>query len=63
LRNSYLDVVDPIIGANHINAIIGAEVGPSDGQMIYLQVLSKVKDDVKFGTVDEDNIVRRNVDR
>jgi len=61
-RNSYLDIVDPIICANHVNPIIGTQVGPSDGEVIYLEVFSKVKDDVKLWAVNENEVVNRSVD-
>lgn len=59
---SYLDIVDPIICANHVNPIIRTQVGPSDGEVIYLEVLSKVKDDVKLWAVNENEVVNRSVD-
>lgn len=54
--------MDPIICANHVNPIIRTQVGPSDGEVIYLEVLCKVKDDVKLWAVNENEVVNRSVD-
>jgi hypothetical protein len=61
-RNTHFNVVDPVVCTNNVNSVVGAQVSSADGQMVHLEVLGKVKDDVKLGAVNEDDIVDSSVD-
>lgn len=53
----YLIIMDPIVRPNGIDAIITTQIGSADSQMICFNIDRKVKNDVKFRTIHQDQVV------
>ena len=54
--------MDPVVFPNRIDAVVAAEIGASDRQMIDLNVLGEVEDEVELRTVDKNQVVEAGVD-
>lgn len=59
---SYFDVMDPVVRTDNINSVIRAQICPSDGQVIDLEVDCEVEDNVELGAIYQDQIVDRGID-
>jgi len=49
---AYFVVVNPIVLADRINAVVASKICSTNGKMVHLDVSSKLKDEVEFWTVD-----------
>jgi len=54
--------MDPVVFPDRIDAVVAAEIGASDRQMIDLNVLGEVEDEVELRTVDKNQVVEAGVD-
>jgi hypothetical protein len=61
LSRSYLIVMDVIVRANSINAIVTAQVSSSNREMIGFHVDSEIENNMKLGTVDKDQVMYRGI--
>lgn len=50
-------IVNPVILANRINAIIASKIGSTNGEMVHFDVSPELEDEVELGTIDQDEIV------
>jgi hypothetical protein len=59
---TYFIVVNPVVLANCINAIVAPKISSSDCEMVHFDVSSELEDEVKFRTIDQDEIVKARID-
>lgn len=55
-------IVNPVVLANCINAIVASKIGSADGEVVHFDVSSKLEDEVKLRTIDQDEIVEAGID-
>ena len=55
-------IMDPVVLADCIDAIIASEVGSTNGKMVHFNVSSKLEDEVELRTIDQDEIVEARID-
>jgi uncharacterized SAM-binding protein YcdF (DUF218 family) len=58
-----LVIVNPVILADSINAIVAPKIGSTNGQVVHFDVSSKLEDEVELWTIDQDEIVEARIDR
>jgi hypothetical protein len=51
-----------VICSNGINAIVATQVRPADGQVIYFDVQDEIKHNVKFRTVNQNQVMDSGID-
>lgn len=61
ITGNYLVVVNPIVRANSIDAIVASQICASDCEMADLNIETVVKGKVKFGAINQDQVVDRRV--
>lgn len=57
MGKAYLIIMNPIVRPNSINTIIRTQISSPNRQMIYLNILTKIKHKMKFGTIDQEKIM------
>lgn len=61
-HSTYLVVVNPVVLADRINAIVASEIGSTDGEMVHFDVPSKLEDEMELRTVDQYEVVEARID-
>ena len=61
-NSTYLVVVNPVVLADRINAIVTSEIGSTNGEMVDFDVPSKLEDEMELRTVDQYEIVEARID-
>lgn len=51
-----------VVVTNNIYAVIRAEIGTTDGQVVCLEIHSKIEHDMELGGVDQDQVMDCGVD-
>lgn len=59
---TYFVIVDPVVLTNCINAIVASKIGSTNGEMVDFDVSSKLEDEMKLRTIDQDEIVEARID-
>ena len=59
---TYLVIVNPVVFADGINAIITTEIGSTNSEMVYFDVSAELEDEVELWTIDQDEIVEARID-
>lgn len=59
---TYLVIVNPVVLADRINAIVAPKIGSANGEMVHFDVSSKLEDEVELRTIDQDEIVKTRID-
>lgn len=60
--STYFIVVNPVVLADRINAIVASKVGSTNGEVVHFDVSSKLEDEVELRTIDQDEIVEARID-
>ena len=60
---AYFVVVNPVVLADRINAVVASKIGSTNSKMVHLNVSSELEDEVELWTVDQDEIVKARIDR
>lgn len=57
----YLVVMNVIVGANHVYAIITTKIGTPDGKMVCFYIDGKAKHYMELWAVDQDQVMDRRI--
>ena len=49
---TYFVVMNPVVLANCINAVVASKIGSTNGEMVHFDISSKLEDEVEFRAVD-----------
>ena len=49
---TYFVVMNPVVLANRINAVVASKIGSTNGEMVHFDISSKLEDEVEFRAVD-----------
>ena len=60
---TYFVIMNPVVLADRINAIVASKIGSTNGKMVHFDVSSKLEDEVEFRAVNQDEIVKARIDR
>lgn len=56
-----LIVVDPVVLANCVNAVIATQIGATDGEMIHFHIFPELEDEVELGAVNQNKIMEASI--
>lgn len=60
--STHLVVVNPVVLANRIDAIVASKICSANCEMIHFDVSSELEDEMELWTIDQDEIVEARID-